>query len=255
MQRPVELGREPVGQHLHVAGEHDELGPGRLDQRPERRLLLELGLAASPAGGGRARPEGRRGRRSRPGGWRPRRPCPSAARRCASGRAGRPGSGRTARPGSSPGAGRARSRSVQLMPKRSAMGAKRLADARRWSAGPCDRVEHHAHEEAVGLAVVVLLGVEDVAAPRRSSSDGGDDAGPVRAGEGEDVVRISHGTGVPLAAAECAAPGDASAWRQATSARVVAPPLSSRHTGDRQAVTAPASAARCRSASPGPSRG
>ena len=35
MQRPGELRREPVGQDLHVAGEHDQLGAAVPDQRPE----------------------------------------------------------------------------------------------------------------------------------------------------------------------------------------------------------------------------
>jgi hypothetical protein len=48
-------------------------------------------------------------------------------------------------------------------------------------------IEHHAHEEAAGLLVVVLLGVEDVGpALEEQGRDPGHDAGPVVAGERQD---------------------------------------------------------------------
>src|SRR5690606_41914189 len=50
----------------------------------------------------------------------------------------------------------------------------------------------HAQEEAAGLLVAELLGVEEVAAlAEQQAGNAVDDAGTVRAGEGEDVV-VAH---------------------------------------------------------------
>src|SRR5690606_1900423 len=50
----------------------------------------------------------------------------------------------------------------------------------------------HAQEEAAGLLVAELLGVEDVAAlAEQQAGHAVDDAGTVRAGKGEDVV-VAH---------------------------------------------------------------
>ena len=102
MQRPGSFADQLVRQDLHVAGEHHEIGPGLLDQPPDRRLLLELGLL-----GHRQVVEGMcrsRDCRRLSRGWLETTAVGSiAARRCASDRAGRRGNGRTSRPGSSPG--------------------------------------------------------------------------------------------------------------------------------------------------------
>ena len=41
---PRQFRRDLVGKDLHVAREHDEIGPGLLDQVPDRRFLFALGL-------------------------------------------------------------------------------------------------------------------------------------------------------------------------------------------------------------------
>ena len=54
------------------------------------------------------------------------------------------------------------------------------------------QLEVHAQEEAPALLVAVLLGVEDVAAlVEQQAGDAVDDAGAIRAGQGEDVV-VAH---------------------------------------------------------------
>ena len=54
-------------------------------------------------------------------------------------------------------------------------------------------LEMHAQEEASGFLVAVLLRVEDVAAlAEQQARDAVDDAGAVRAGQGEDVF-MAHG--------------------------------------------------------------
>ena len=93
--------------------------------------------------------------RSRAGGWRPRPRCPSAARRCRSGRAGRPGSGRSFETRSST---RGAARRVAQSPVHAERLGQRLeSGAQGVEVGLArDRVEHDAHEEAAGLPVVEL---------------------------------------------------------------------------------------------------
>ena len=87
----------------------------------------------------------------------------------------------------------ARSRIGQSMPKRSAIAAKPVC-----SAGRFDREigggEHHPHEEVAGLDVVELLGVEDVLPVMgKKGRHRRNDAGAVRAGQGQDELMIGHG--------------------------------------------------------------
>ena len=42
MQRPLQLGRESVGKNLHIAREHDDIGPRVAHDLPDLRLLLHL---------------------------------------------------------------------------------------------------------------------------------------------------------------------------------------------------------------------
>ena len=55
-------------------------------------------------------------------------------------------------------------------------------------------VEHHPHEEMTGLDVVELLGVENVLPVMgKKRRDRRDDAGTIRAGQGQHVLMIGHG--------------------------------------------------------------
>ena len=54
--------------------------------------------------------------------------------------------------------------------------------------------EHHPHEELFGLDVVELLGVEDVLAVMgKEGRHRRDDAGTIRAGQGQDELMVGHG--------------------------------------------------------------
>ena len=54
--------------------------------------------------------------------------------------------------------------------------------------------EHHPHEELVGLDVVELLGVQDVLPVMgEKGRHRGNDAGAIRAGQGQDELMIGHG--------------------------------------------------------------
>ena len=81
--------------------------------------------------------------------------------------------------------GAAASWKCQSMPKRSAIGA----NARSKSASAAIRpgLEHDALEEPAGIGIAELGGGEDVGAVLgQQPRDGGDDAGPVGAGDGQD---------------------------------------------------------------------
>jgi len=54
-------------------------------------------------------------------------------------------------------------------------------------------VEHQPHEEPVGLGIVELLRLENIAAVlEQMGGDRGHDAGTVRAGQGQNVARTGH---------------------------------------------------------------
>ena len=57
--------------------------------------------------------------------------------------------------------------------------------------------EHHPHEEMAGLDVVELLRVENVLPVMgEECRNGGNDAGPVGAGQGQHELMIGHGAGL-----------------------------------------------------------
>jgi hypothetical protein len=68
--------------------------------------------------------------------------------------------------------------------------------------GAVEANEDDAHEEAAGFGVVILLGVEDVAAGlEQQGRDGSDDPRAVGAGQGEHAGAVEHGMTPPARAA------------------------------------------------------
>ena len=88
------------------------------------------------------------------------------------------------------------------MPKRSAI-ARKAGLQRRQLDREIGGGEHHPHEEMPGLDVVELLGVENVlpvmGEKRRHRRN---DAGTIRAGQGQDELMIGHGADLTAIQAE-----------------------------------------------------
>jgi len=187
-----QLGRQAVGQHLHVAGEHHQVGPGLADQPPESRLLLELGLA-------RHRQVVERQVRQVE--------VPIDLRRVV-GDDGGDIHRQLADPPAIEQVGQAvvglagqdhhplAHRRVAQAPAHGELLGQRGERLAQVIGGQVVGPEHHPHEEDVRLGVVELLRVEDVAAGLgQEGRNRRDDAATIGAGDGEDQALGRHGRG------------------------------------------------------------
>ena len=172
-----------VGEHLHVARQHDQLDVVLVDQLEQRRLGRRLGAGVTGRWWNGMPCDSTSAPRS--GGWRRRRRSRPAGPRCATGRAGRSGSGRTSRHHDQhPACGRRRVELPGHGERRCDRRRSRRASRRRVTAGRAARSATRMKKLA-GLGVAELLAVEDVAAVvGQEAGHGVHDAGRSRGSPG-----------------------------------------------------------------------
>ena len=189
---PGQLGRQVVGQNLHVARQHHEIRPRLLDHLPDRVLLLALGVLCRRQGVERNFAE--------------------IAARMGLARMVGDDRGRVHRKLADPPAIENidetvigfRDQEHHLAPRGAiahlpvhaeALGERREAGLQRLQ---FDREvgggEHHPHEELPGFDILELLGIENVLPVMgKKRRDGRNDAGTIRAGQSQHVLVIGHG--------------------------------------------------------------
>jgi len=187
---PREKAREIVRQDLHVAGEHDELGAGRVDQRHDARFLLGLGILRD-----RQMVEGHRTEIA---------PRVGLARMVGDDADDVHGEFADTLAieqidEAMVELGGEQQHAAALAPCADRPLHRERGGDRREAGAQCLRrrvdghVEDDPHEEAVGFDIVELVRLEHVAAEREQlGGDARDDARPVRAGEGQDKGGAAH---------------------------------------------------------------